>query len=92
VGGGGWGCTYHIISELDKLAFRDKYNGGEKVCTASGAGMEISHTGKFFIHTPVCTVKLCNILHVPKAAKTVMSIHHFPWIIMYSLKFTLGSF
>jgi hypothetical protein len=47
------GATDHITSELDKLAIRDKYNGGEKVRTANGANMEeISYTGKSFIHTP----------------------------------------
>jgi hypothetical protein len=71
------GATDHITSELDKLAIRDKYNGGEKVHTISGAGMEISHTGKSFIHTPTGTLKLCNILHLPKATKNLMSIHRF---------------
>jgi hypothetical protein len=71
------GATDHITSKLDKLTIRDKYNGGEKVHTASGASMEISHTGKFFIHTPTRTLKLCNILHVPKATKNLMSIHRF---------------
>jgi hypothetical protein len=44
--------TDHITSELDKLAVRDKYHGTEKVHTANGAVMEISHVGKSFIHTP----------------------------------------
>jgi hypothetical protein len=44
--------TDHITSELDKLAVRDKYHGTEKVHTANSAGMEISHVGKSFIHTP----------------------------------------
>jgi hypothetical protein len=39
--------------------------------------MEISHTGKSFIHTPSRKLKLCNILHVPKATKNLMSIHYF---------------
>jgi hypothetical protein len=59
----------HIMSELDKLAIQDKYNGTEKVHMVSGSGMEISHTGKSFIHTLSRKLKLCNILHVPKATK-----------------------
>jgi hypothetical protein len=43
----------------------------------SGAGMEISHIGKSFIHTPIRNLQLCNILHVPKATKNLMSIHRF---------------
>jgi hypothetical protein len=71
------GTTDHITSELDKLTIHDKYNGGEKVHTVSGAGMEISHIGKSFIHTPIRNLQLCNILHVPKATKNLMSIHRF---------------
>jgi hypothetical protein len=71
------GATDHITSELDKLAVCDKYNGTEKVHTASGAGMEISHTGNSFIHTSTHTLELCNVLHVPKATKNLMPIHRF---------------
>jgi hypothetical protein len=39
--------------------------------------MEISHTGTSFIHTPTHKLELCNILHVPKATKNLMSIHRF---------------
>jgi hypothetical protein len=71
------GATDHITSELDKLAIRDKYTGTEKVHTTSGVGMEISDTSKYFIHTPSHTFELCNILHVLKATKNLMSIHPF---------------
>jgi hypothetical protein len=84
------GATDHITSELDKLAVHDKYNGTEMVHTTSGAGMEISHTGNSFIHTSTRTLELCNVLHVSKATRNLMSIHRLPWIIIFSLKFTLG--
>jgi hypothetical protein len=71
------GATVHITSELDKLAVHDKYNGNEKVHTASGSGMAISHVGKYFIHTPTRRLQLRHILHVPKATKSLMSIHRF---------------
>jgi hypothetical protein len=83
------GATDHITSELDKLAIGDKYNGGERIDTTSGAGMENSHTGKSFIHTPTRNLQLCNILHVPKATKNLKSIHHLIWITMSSLRYTL---
>jgi hypothetical protein len=62
---------------LDKLAVRDKYNGTEKVHMTSGAGVEISSMGKSFIRTPHRKLELCNALHVSKATKNLMSIHHF---------------
>jgi hypothetical protein len=71
------GATYHITDELEKLAIHDKYNGGEKVHMASGTGMEIRHVGKSIIHTPIRNLQLCNILHVSKATKNLMSIHRF---------------
>jgi hypothetical protein len=71
------GATDHITIEHDKLAVRDKYKDTEKVHTASGAGMEISYTGKSFIHTPHRKLQLCNVFHVPKATKNLMSIHRF---------------
>jgi hypothetical protein len=67
----------HITCELDKLAFHDKYNGGEKVHITNGAGMTISHIDKSFIHTHIGILKLSNIFHVPKVTKNLMSIHHF---------------
>jgi hypothetical protein len=71
------GATDHITSKLDKLAAHDQYNGAGKVHTASGAGMEISHTSNSFIHTSTRQLKLSNILHVPKATRNLLSIHHF---------------
>ncbi|XP_021305719.1 uncharacterized protein LOC110431234 [Sorghum bicolor] len=32
------GATDHITGELEKLSFRNKYNGGDQIHTASGAG------------------------------------------------------
>jgi hypothetical protein len=83
------GATDHITSELDKLAIGDKYNGGERIDTASGAGMENSHTDKSFIHTPTRNLQLCNTLHVPKSTKNLKSIHRLLWITMSSLRYTL---
>jgi hypothetical protein len=70
-----FGANDHITSELDKLAIRDKYNGAEKVHTASGSSMVISR--KSFIHTPTFKLQLGNILHVPKEPKNLMFIHRF---------------
>jgi hypothetical protein len=74
---GDLGDTYHITNELDKHAIWDKYNGAERVHTTSGAGMEISHTGNSFIHTPTRKLELCNVLHIPNATKNLMFVHRF---------------
>jgi histone deacetylase 1/2 len=69
------GATDHITSELEKLSTREKYNGGDQIHTASGAGMTISHVGQSTIVTPSRDLYLKNILHVPKAKKNLVSVH-----------------
>jgi histone deacetylase 1/2 len=69
------GATDHITSDLDKLSFRDKYHGGEYVHAANGSGMEISHVGHGFVHSPSHKIHLRNILHVPDASKSLVSVN-----------------
>ena len=56
------GSTDHITSELEKLSMREKYNGGDQIHTASGAGMAIKHVGQSTIVTPKpqSPVKKCS--------------------------------
>jgi histone deacetylase 1/2 len=67
------GATDHITSELDKLTFRERYNGHDQVHTASGSGMDIHHVGQSTIHTPCDKLVLKDILHVPNATKSPLS-------------------
>jgi hypothetical protein len=69
------GATDHITSELDKLVIHDKYTSGDKIRTASGAGMNINHIGQAIVSTPGCDMKLNNVLHVPYAKKNLVSVH-----------------
>jgi hypothetical protein len=39
------GATHHITGELNNLSVRDKYRGNDRVNTAGGNGMVISHVG-----------------------------------------------
>lgn len=72
-----FGATDNITSDLEKLVVRDKYHGGDQIHAASGAGMEIKHVGHSLVHTPTRNLSLNNILHVPKAAKNLVSVHRF---------------
>ena len=69
------GATDHVTSDLEKLSFREKYKGGDHIHTASGAGMEIKHVGHTIVPTPSKPLHLNNILHVPQAAKNLVSVH-----------------
>jgi hypothetical protein len=66
----------HVTSELEKLTIHDKYGGHNQVHSASGAGMEIDHIGSSTLHTPTSNIHLNRILHVPKATKNLLSVHH----------------
>jgi hypothetical protein len=69
------GATNHITGALNKLTVHDKYNGRDRVHTADGNGMHISHIGHSVLHTPSRPLHLKNILHVPSASKNLLSIH-----------------
>jgi histone deacetylase 1/2 len=60
---------------LDKLTVKEKYNGGEQIHTASGAGMDISHVGHTVVHTPSRNIHLKNVLYVPQTKKSLISVH-----------------
>jgi hypothetical protein len=51
------------------------YNGGDQVHAANGSGMEIDHIGHSVLHSPTGKIHLQNILHVPKARKSLVSVN-----------------
>jgi hypothetical protein len=69
------GAIDHITSELEKISIRDKYHGVDQVHTASGSGMAINHIGHSLLHSPICNIRLKNILHVPCANKNLLSVN-----------------
>lgn len=68
------GASDHVTGELEKLSIREKYKGGDHIHTASGAGMEIKHIGHTTVSTPNSKLHLRNVLHVPQAAKNLVSV------------------
>jgi len=68
-------ATDNITGELEKLSVRDRYKGHDQVHTANGAGMQIRNIGSTTLHTPVRDLHLDNILHVPSADKSLVSVH-----------------
>ena len=69
------GATDHITNEVDKLHITNKYNGQDRVRTAEGTGMHISHIGHSILRTPHDSFNLNNVLHVPGASKNLLSVH-----------------
>ena len=68
-------ATDHIIGELEKLTIYDKYSGSEHVRTANRIGMEIDHVCHSTLHSRTSNIHLNNILHVPKANKSLISVN-----------------
>jgi hypothetical protein len=71
------GATHHITGELNNMTVCDKYRGNDRVNTAGGHGMLISHVGHSIVRTPAQNFHLNNVLHVPHASKNMLSVHQF---------------
>jgi hypothetical protein len=69
------GAIDHITDEFDKLTMREKYGGRDQGHTTNGSGMSISNIGHTTLHTPICDLHLKNILYVPSANKSLVSVH-----------------
>jgi hypothetical protein len=70
-----FGATDHIIDKLEKLTAKNKYQGGDQIHPASGAGMDINHIGHAIVNTPYRPIQLKNILYVPMTKKNLIFIH-----------------
>jgi hypothetical protein len=69
--------NWYITSDLDRLAVRERYNGGKQVQVGNGAGLQIMHIGHSSINIAACQLVLRAVLHVPKIVKHLLSVHKF---------------
>ena len=69
------GATDHLMHELGRLTTHEPYHGHDKVHTADGSGMHISHIGQssLLTHTPR-KLHLRNVLHVPSVTSNLLSV------------------
>ena len=70
------GATEHLTSEMGKLHTREPYHGSDKIHTANGAGMHISHIGQASLLTRHAnrSLQLRNILRVPSVTRNLLSV------------------
>jgi hypothetical protein len=71
------GAIDHIIGELERLTMHERYVDNDQIRAANGAGMNITHIGKSILPNSFCPLYLNHVLHVPRAHKQLVSIHHF---------------
>ena len=71
------GATDHLTNELDKLNTRATYTGSDKVHTANGSRMHISHIGQAFLPTQHVNknLHLKDVLRVPSVTRNLLSVH-----------------
>jgi hypothetical protein len=69
------GATDHVMGELNKLTTRDRYQRQDQIHAANGTDMEISHVGNSSIYSPVRSLQLNNVQHVPSAKINLCSMH-----------------
>jgi hypothetical protein len=72
------GATDHLTSELGKMSTHEPYRGYDKVRTADGSGMHISHIGQASLSTNTSRkLHLKNILRVPFVTRNLLSVPKF---------------
>ena len=54
---------------------KERCRGKDQIHTASGEGMRINHIGHSIFSTPSHNIHLKKILHVPSAAKSLLSVN-----------------
>ena len=70
------GATEHLTNEMGKLHPREPYHGSNKIHTANGAGMHISHIGQASLLTSHATrrLQLRDVLRVPPVTRNLLSV------------------
>jgi len=70
------GATEHLTNEMGKLHPREPYHGSDKIHTANGAGMHISHIGQASLLTSHATrrLQLRDVLRVPSVTRNLLSV------------------
>jgi histone deacetylase 1/2 len=87
------GATDHVTSDLNRLSFRERYNGNDTVQIGNGAGLHIAHIGQSSINTSADnSLALRNVLHVPHISKNLVSIHRLTKDNDVSVEFFPSSF
>ena len=69
--------TNHLTAILNNLSLQSQYKGPKQVTVGSGQPLPINHIGNTTLHTKYHNFMLKNVLHVPRIARNLLSIHKF---------------
>uniref|UniRef100_A0A2N9EKD3 Integrase catalytic domain-containing protein n=1 Tax=Fagus sylvatica TaxID=28930 RepID=A0A2N9EKD3_FAGSY len=69
------GATDHITANANNLSPQAPYQGQEQVSVGNGQNLPIQNIGNSQLHTKYHKFQLRNVLHVPKIASNLLSVH-----------------
>jgi transposase InsO family protein len=69
------GATDHITANANNLSPQAPYQGQEQVSVGNGQNLPIQNIGNSQLHTKYYQFQLKNVLHVPRIASNLLSVH-----------------
>ena len=71
------GTSDHLTANLNNLSVQSQYKGPDQVTIGNGQSLPINHIGNATLHTKYHDFTLKNVLHVPRIALNLLSVHKF---------------
>lgn len=71
------GTSNHLTANLNSLSLQSQYKGYDKVTVGNSLTLPINHIGNTTLHTKYHNFILRNVLHMPRIAINLLSIHKF---------------
>ena len=71
------GTFDHLTTNLNNFSLQSQYKGLEQVTVGNGQSLPINHIGNGTLSTKYHNFILKNVLHVPRIAMNLLSIHKF---------------
>ena len=71
------GTSDHLTANLNNLSVQSQYKGSEQFTVGNGQNLPINHIGNTSLSTKYHNFLLKDVLHVPRLAMNLLSIHKF---------------
>ena len=71
------GTSDHLTANLNNLSVQSQYKGSEQFIVGNGQNLPINHIGNTSLSTKYHNFLLKDVLHVPRIAMNLLSIHKF---------------
>lgn len=67
-------ASHHITQDLQQLSLTNPYPRSDQVMVGDGTGLNITHIGHTFLHTPSKQLILDKVLRVPNIQTNLVSV------------------